>query len=206
MDALVYKDTPLATYFEGEALPYDLPREDATPDAPFAPCGLPDLRDHLRTIRRRATGITNRPTPTEQLLERFHYVIVASQLLADDGGLRPTIPENGVSEIDTTTLGGAAITAAASFLAAWISHWARTRKRTLRAWTWFDVGSYSVGIVLLALVVAHLGRWQYTHYVQKSSVRALSKMVGGSRNFDSTANNVVRFIQEVEVVARGYEL
>lgn len=206
MDALVYEDTPLATYFEAESVPYDLPQKTTQSPTPFAPRGLPDLKDRLKTIQSRASGIASCSRSAEQLIERWRYIIVASQLLIDEGGSRPNFNEHETSRVDITTVRGAVVTAAASFLAAWTTHWVRSRKRSFKTITWLDVCTYSVGIVLFAALATLVGRWQYTHYIQRSSVKSLSQFIHDSHSFDSTANNVVRFIQEVEVVARGYEL
>lgn len=205
MDALVYEDHPLATYFEGEAIPYDISREASpSPCTPFAPSGLPDFRSRLTAIRQNSFTIT--PSTTEQLFERFRYVVVASQLLSDEIGSQTTSSDNEHADLRTTSLKGALITAVLSFLAAWTLHYLKTRRKRIQSTSWLDLGVYTFSILLVGVGLAYLAQRQYTKHVQRSAVQTLTRFVASSREFDKTASNAVRFIQEVEVVARGYEL
>lgn len=206
MDALVYEDTPIASYFEGEAIPYELPREQTPPHTPFAPQGLPDFKRRFRKIRRSASSIVPGSAYTDELIERFRYVIIASQLLSDEHAPRPSLPDHDTTGNEITTLRGALVTATISFLAAWLIHWMRTNKRTTTALTWWDFGIYAGGIVVTGVFAVLVGRRTYTNYLQRRSMRTLSTYVDDSYNLDTTAGNIIRFIQEVEVVARGYDL
>ncbi|OAG41295.1 hypothetical protein AYO21_04458 [Fonsecaea monophora] len=144
MEALIYNDSPIAEYLEGDAIPF----EATEPSSPvscaqrtYAPRGLPKLREQLRTIRQTAAYVTD--VANEQFLERFRYVIVASQLLADEP---------------------------------------KPRRQPLQNEQPFAPHSLSL----------------------RGST--LGNLVTDSHNYDSSAVEALRFIQEVEIVSRGYEI
>jgi len=199
MDALVYEDSPLADYLEGQAIPYDIPRPATPSPSSFAP---PSFRERIRSIRKNATNI--QPVSSEQILEQFRYIIVASQLLSDEAPPRPV--ENEAYEQDQSLLHGAVATAVLSFIAAWTLHWLRSRRSTLRALTWFELGPYCIATFCVGVVVLLFSRRQYSKYVQKAAAASLTQLVNQAHTFDSTASRTLRFIQEVELVARGYDL
>ncbi|KAK5958253.1 hypothetical protein OHC33_000095 [Knufia fluminis] len=202
MDALVYEDSPLAEYLEGQAAPFEIPRE-STPPPSFAPQGLPNFKDRLRSIRRSATTI--QPASSEQILEQFRYIIVASQLLSDEGPPRPI--EHEPREGDKSLLYGAVATAVLSFVAAWILHWLRLRRSTIiRSLSWVELCTYCTAAFCLGAAILLSSRRQYSKYVQKLAATSLTRLVNDSHTFDMAAGKTLRFIQEVELVARGYEL
>lgn len=201
MDSLVYEDTPLAEFLEGDAIPYDDPRAD-TPPPTFAPQGLPNVRDRLRTIRRSATSI--QLTSSEQILEQFRYIIVASQLFSDEAPTRRV--DKGAQDRDGGLLRGAVLTGLLSFAAAWSLHWLRTSEYTLGYLSWLELGIYCTASFVLGVSLLLVTRHQYSKYVQKIAANSLTRLVNESHTFDSTAGKTLRFIQEVELVSRGYEL
>ena len=202
MDALVYEDSPLAEYLEGQAIPFEIPRE-STPPPSFAPRGLPNFKDRLRSIRRSATTI--QPVSSEQILEQFRYIIVASQLLSDEAP--PRNIEHEPRERDKSLLQGAVATAVLSFVAAWIVHWLRSRRSTIiGSLSWGELCTYCLAAFCLGAALLLFSRRQYSKYVQKTAATSLARLVNDSHTFDMAASKTLRFIQEVELVARGYEL
>lgn len=202
MDALVYQDSPLADYLEGHGAPFEIPRE-TTPPPSYAPQGLPKFKDRLRSIRKSATTI--QPVSSEQILEQFRYIIVASQLLSDEAPPRPI--EQEPREQDKSLLQGAVATAVLSFSAAWAVHWLRSRRSTIiGSLSWVELCTYCVAAICLGAGLLLYSRRQYSKYVQKAAATSLTRLVNDSHTFDTTAGKTLRFIQEIELVARGYEL
>ncbi|KAJ9656766.1 hypothetical protein H2198_004770 [Neophaeococcomyces mojaviensis] len=199
MDALVYEDSPLAHYLEGQAIPCDIPRDPTPPPSSFAP---PNFKERIQSIRKGANSI--QPTSSEQILEQFRYIIVASHLLSDEAPPRPA--ENETRERDQSLLHGAVATAVLSFVAAWTLHWLRSRKSTLRSLTWIELSTYCLAAFCVGVALLLFSRRQYSTYVQKAAAASLTRLVNQSHAFDSTASRTLRFIQEVELVARGYDL
>lgn len=201
MDSLVYEDSPLAEFLEGDAISHDTSRA-STPPLTYAPQGLPNVRARLRTIRRSATSI--QPTSSEQILEQFRYIVVASHLLSDEAPGRSI--EYGLQDRDTDLLQGAALTGLLSFVVAWSLHWLRTSEYTLSSLSWLELGLYCTASFVLGVSLLLLARHQYSKYVQKAAAISLTRLVNDSHTFDTTAAKTLRFIQEVELVSRGYEL
>ncbi|KAK5086601.1 hypothetical protein LTR05_003769 [Lithohypha guttulata] len=202
MNALIYEDSPLAELLEleGEAVPTEIAQEETPPS--FAPRSPPNLQDRLRTIRRSATSI--QPTSSEQILEQFRYLIVASHLLSDDAPSRPVGNESRGR--DRSLVYGAATTVALSFITAWGLHWLRTRGDTIRALSKVELALYCTISFCLGVAVLLFVRHQYSKYVQKTAAASLTRLVNDSHSFDVTAGKTLRFIQEIELVARGYDI
>lgn len=201
MDALIYEDSPLAEYLEGQAVPTEIHR-DQTPAASFAPQGLPNLKRKFRNIRRSATSI--QPISSEQILEQFRYIIVASHLLSDEAAPPPS--EHEITERDKSLLQGAVCTSLLSFVIAWTLHWLRSRKSKIRSLSWLELSIYCVATFCVGVAVLLFSRRQYSKYVQKHAAISLKRLVNDSHLFDTSASRTIRFVQEVELVARGYEL
>ncbi|KAJ4689398.1 hypothetical protein HRR95_000765 [Exophiala dermatitidis] len=165
MEALIYDESPIAECLEADAVPF----ETVVPPSPtpsiqaFAPRGLPKLRKGLRTIRQTAATVTD--VANEEFLERFRYIIVASQLLYDDPKPRRQSQDERTIELQPLSIRGAAITAGISFTIAC-----------------------------------------YLDFVRRSAGSTLGKAVKDWHNFDATATEALRFVQEVEIVSRGYEI
>ncbi|EXJ61198.1 uncharacterized protein A1O5_11990 [Cladophialophora psammophila CBS 110553] len=210
MEALIYNESPIAEYLEGDAIPF----EAAEPPSPlpcarqtYAPRGLPRLRDRLRTFRQTAASVTD--VANEQFLERFRYVIVASQLLADDPKPRRQLLQHDQPFAPhTLSFKGACITAGISFSVAWSLHLLQRGYRTSRSHcsTWSEICIYSLLFIGGYLVLLYFARRQYLEFVRQSAGSTLGKVVSNSHNYDSIAAEALRFIQEVEVVSRGYEI
>ncbi|EXJ82383.1 hypothetical protein A1O3_06196 [Capronia epimyces CBS 606.96] len=206
MEALIYNESPIAEYLEADAIPF----ESADPPSPtpsaqtFAPRGLPKLRERLRTIRETAASVTD--VANEQFLERFRYTIVASQLLYDDPKPRRyTQDEQGV-DTHPLSIQGAVITAGISFSIAFVVHLLRRGYTTPQSLRWTDISTYTLLLLGGSVLLIYLVRRQYLDFIRRSAGSALRKAVSNWARFDATAGEALRFVQEVEIVSRGYEI
>lgn len=203
MDALVYEDSPLAAYYEGQAVPADISgRTTPEPTTSFAPQGLPELREKIRSIGKSATQ--GHHQTSEQILEQFRYIIIASQLLSEDGPPRPV--EHAIHAQDENLLRGAVVTATVSFLTAWSLHWLKSRRQTIQTLSWTQLAIYCLIASFIGVSVVLFTRWQYAKSIQKSAAASLTQLVNDSHAFDTAAGRTLRFVQEVELVARGYDI
>ena len=203
MEALIYDESPLANYLEGDAAPFE-----STPTAPltppqYAPTGLPRVRDRLRALRDTATSVAN--LADERFLERFRYTIVASQLLSDDSNPRTRPPDDDPLNI-SLSLRGALFTTGLSFILPWLVHWVRSQPHNSDPSSWTQICCYLAVAAGATLFLSVALRRQYSRFVRQSAVSAASQFVSEAHGFDTTASAALRYIQEVEVVARGYQM
>ncbi|KAL4972677.1 Mysoin-binding motif of peroxisomes-domain-containing protein [Aspergillus desertorum] len=149
----------------------------------------------------------------ERFLEQFGYVIVASQLLNEHSApsytsatdvLSNTVPTDLPAISTTFGLQGAFVTASTSFSIAWLLHWSRPRAGT-------GINPRKVGILLvlvpmLGVLFYAFARRQWLKYLRHQAVEAAVLLIGNAQGFDSAASASVVFIQEVELVSRGYRM
>jgi hypothetical protein len=148
-----------------------------------------------------------------KFLERFRYIIVASQLLSShsfhgpvgSGQLRD---ENDISplapQFTTFTLAGAGMTASFAFALTWLVHWTvGGADSTSRA------GRMSVSVALLAIIAlvsyAYIRR-QWLQSLRQQSLFESAELVSNSQNFDNALAGALALVQEVELVSRGYRM
>jgi hypothetical protein len=145
----------------------------------------------------------------QRFLEHFRYLVVASQLLSEQGGLRPAaipsfVPDGRASphefKIASTSLTGATLTAAAAFILVWLIHWSRGRP---------SVGRFAVVLAVFAVVgtacYAYMRR-QWLQYLRQQAVDGASTLVANLQAFEASTLSALALIQEVELVSRGYRL
>lgn len=150
-----------------------------------------------------------------KFLEHFRYILVASQLLneyLDQGSLPPPTSVSGQDGVanepdilkDANSLYGAAVTAAVAFAAVWLIHWARSAKgghvsksRILLVLTLF---------ALVALVAYAYIRRQWLKYLRHQAVGAATNLTNNWQAFEVSSTSALQFIQEVELVSKGYRL
>lgn len=149
----------------------------------------------------------------ERFLEQFGYVIVASQLLNEHSAPSYSSAADVVSAAQpsdlpslSTTFGlyGALVTATTSFLIAYLLHWGRSK-------TGFGLDPRRVGILLVLVPVLGISFYtfakrQWLKYLRHQAVEAAGTFIGNAQGFDSAASASVVFIQEVELVSRGYRM
>lgn len=149
----------------------------------------------------------------ERFLEQFGYVIVASQLLNEHSApsytsaadvLAASQPADLPSLSTTFGLQGAVVTASTSFSIVWLLHWGRSK-------TGSELNLRKFGILLILVPVLGVffyafAKRQWLKYLRHQAVEAAGAFVGNSQGFDSAASASVVFIQEVELVSRGYRM
>ena len=99
---------------------------------------------------------------------------------------------------------GAVATALTSFSLVWLIHWSRSRNGS-----GLDIRKVAVLIILLPLVVVvfyAFARRQWLKFLRYQSIQAASVFVINAQAFDAAASASVVFIQEVELVSRGYRM
>lgn len=145
-----------------------------------------------------------------RFLERFRYIIVASQLLNTHSYLgqtgqptrQLTLPVPDAPNV-ALTLRGTASTASIAFASAWMVNWVRGGKQ--------GNGLGRVIVLLLAIgalaVVAYAYvRRQWLQYLRQQALSEISHFVGVAQQFDTAAAGALTLVQEVELVSRGYRL
>ncbi|GLI78461.1 hypothetical protein PoHVEF18_006776 [Penicillium ochrochloron] len=149
----------------------------------------------------------------ERFLEQFGYVIVASQLLNEHSApsytsaadvLATSQPAELPSLSTTFGLQGAIVTASTSFSIVWLLHWGRSK-------TGSGLNPRKFGILLILIPVLGVffyafAKRQWLKYLRHQAVEAAGAFVGNAQGFDSAASASVVFIQEVELVSRGYRI
>jgi hypothetical protein len=148
-----------------------------------------------------------------RFLERFRYIIVASQLLNTHSFLGQTghgqsrdatVPVPDAPQLGNITLAGIAVTASFAFALAWLIHWMR------------GGGSSAAGkgrmFIFLALLVgfammsyAYMRR-QWLQYLRQQSLAEVSEFVAKAQEFDTVVAGALTLVQEVELVSRGYRM
>ncbi|EME38335.1 hypothetical protein DOTSEDRAFT_75773 [Dothistroma septosporum NZE10] len=149
-----------------------------------------------------------------KFIEHFRYTIVASQLLneyLDYGALKPsstpTVGLDGAVHVTGTptvkaTLYGAAAAAAVALALAWLLQYSRAR----RVWT-----KSRVTLVLTVFVVAAFLGYQYMRRewlktLRHQAVESVSVLANNWQAFELSSSSTLSFIQEVELVSKGYRL
>ncbi|KAF9889901.1 hypothetical protein FE257_006773 [Aspergillus nanangensis] len=149
----------------------------------------------------------------ERFLEQFGYVIVASQLLNEHSAPSYTSAADIIANSHpadlpsiSTTFGmqGVVVTASTSFSIAWLLHWSRSR-------TGSGLNPRKVGVLLVLVPVIGVlfyafAKRQWLKFLRHQAVDAAVAFIGNAQGFDSAASASVVFIQEVELVSRGYRI
>lgn len=148
-----------------------------------------------------------------RFLERFRYIIVASQLLSthsylaqpgygqsrDAAVAAPDAPQHGAS-----TVVGVSVTASVAFMLAWMVNWTRGGVSSVTGKGRMFV--FLAVIIVLATVSYAYIRRQWLQYLRQQTIAEISSFVNKSQEFDSAAAGSLTLVQEVELVSRGYRL
>ncbi|CCU76264.1 unnamed protein product [Blumeria hordei] len=234
MEGVVLEDTPLAAYLEGKG--QEDHNEDATPanllpNPSFAPKGklntyklrykvppplwreVPQHRvvEILQDFYSRALDSRLSQADNARFLERFRYLIVASQLLnlhtypSSSDSLRTSYAQEGDTlQLQAFSPTGAAFTALSAFSLAWLIHWARTSARSA-------AGRGRLAVMLTVLGIAGMisyayFRRQWLQNLRQETVTELSNLIVSAYELDRAAANAISLVQEVELVSRGYRI
>ncbi|RAH70704.1 proliferating cell nuclear antigen [Aspergillus aculeatinus CBS 121060] len=244
MEALVYENSPLAEYLQGEGehdANWPVQETEHSDDfsdstaADFAPRGASKFQERIRNklpkpldqkvLRQRATlgklydactsALNSRVgrNDNERFLEQFGYVIVASQLLNEHSAPSYTSatdvfsaarPADLPSISATFGLQGALVTASTSFSVAWLIQWGRSKPASgLSPW---KIGVLLVLVPVIGVFYFAFAKRQWLKYLRHQAVDAAATFIGNAQGFDSAASASVVFIQEVELVSRGYRI
>lgn len=148
-----------------------------------------------------------------KFLERFRYIIVASQLLNSHSYLAQpgygqsrdaAIPAPDAPQHGALTVAGISVTASIAFTLAWLVHW--TRGGVSSAAGKGRMAVFLAVIVVLATVSYTYARRQWLQYLRQQTIAEISDFVHKSQEFDSAAAGSLTLVQEVELVSRGYRL
>lgn len=206
MEALIYNDTPLADYLEGDAAPYDSepPLSPTPPTYQYAPTGFPKVQDRLRTLRDTATSVA--ALHDERFVERFRWTIIASQLLSDDSTARVRPPDDDAALNISLSARGALFAVGLSFFVPWLLAWTRSKLRSPTAVSWTQISFYTALAVCVNCFLLFALRRQYSRFIRQSAVSSAARFVSEAHHFDAATSGALRHIQEIEVVARGYQM
>ncbi|KAH7364606.1 Mysoin-binding motif of peroxisomes-domain-containing protein [Rhexocercosporidium sp. MPI-PUGE-AT-0058] len=240
MEALVFEDSPLADYLEGDggndsdSIPSHDPESLSNASSPsFAPRGRPTVRPKFRqnlppplrlaipqnnavaAIHNTCSKAVNSRlgrADNARFLERFRYIIVASQLLnahsypgqAIQGQSRDAVvPTPDAPQIGAISLAGAAVTASVAFALAWLIHWTRGDGSSAGKGR---MSVFLVVIIVLSIVsYAHMRR-QWLQYLRQQSLAEISDFSTKAQGLDSVVAGALTLVQEVELVSRGYRI
>ncbi|KAI4206197.1 MAG: hypothetical protein LQ346_001258 [Caloplaca aetnensis] len=152
-----------------------------------------------------------------RFLEQFRYTIIASQLLNDvpiPGIYKRQIHlqsvHNSIRDFyeDAETIAfswlGLSITALAAFALVWSIHLARN----VALWTprvWPLVVAPLVAAMASLFLYLYLRR-HWLHWIRSQAVKSACTLVGGAQYLDAALSASVNWIQEVELVCRGYNM
>ncbi|KAF3904697.1 hypothetical protein ABW21_db0209127 [Orbilia brochopaga] len=218
MEPLVFRDSPLAEYLEAPKARKKSLRPLHIQNPQWY------RRANLKDVL--SGGLKSRLASGEnlQFIERFRYVLVASQLLNEQASIAnydlrdpatlPTPQPASINPFQTliTWFGSPpprfyAYTAASiiilSILISWLSRGGPERR------TAFGRSRIAItlllSMVLALLVFAHLRRVKLRH-LRTDAVTAAEQFVDSCQTFDIVAGNAITLIQEIELVSRGYRL
>lgn len=147
----------------------------------------------------------------ERFLEQFRYVIVASQLLGEQGGLRASSMSNfathgrtGPPDFKVATISpvGAAITGSTAFVLVWLVHWSRRQPALSKGRSVLVLLAFAA----VATAVYTYMRRQWLQYLRQEAVQSASALVTNLQAFEASTSSALALIQEVELVSRGYRL
>lgn len=148
-----------------------------------------------------------------KFLERFRYVIVASQLLNTESFLGQagygqsrdaTGPTLDAPQLGPLTLSGASATATLAFSFTWLLHWTRGNGTLIQGK--IRVAILSTAIIASGVILYTYVRKQWLQYLRQQAISEASQFVHKAQEFDSVAAGALTLVQEVELVSRGYRL
>lgn len=147
-----------------------------------------------------------------RFLERFRYIIVASQLLNEHsyghgsrvGAQEEGLPGADAPQPDAFTLNGALLTTALAFGLAWLINWVpRGQGSTI------SIGRVAIALATLVVISAFSYayiRRQWLQYVRQLALAETSTFVTNAQALDGATSAAITLIQEVELVSRGFRM
>lgn len=145
-------------------------------------------------------------------MEHFRYTIIASQLLADSSNHRLSIPPPAVpnlppsSTLSTLPLGPGGILLAALAASPILYIIRSIRSHWSEGISWLAITLLCCATGVVATLLYAYARRQWLQSLRRQAVDAASAFVVAIQDFESSAASLLTFIQEVELVSRGYRL
>jgi len=154
-----------------------------------------------------------------RFLEHFRYVVIASQLLVDTTApsnhrLSSSFPAAATfppQPAPSTSISNASLGPGGILLAAVAASPILYILRSIR--TGWSSGISWIAISLLCCAVAVVGsllyayaRRQWLKSLRRQAVLAASAFVAAMQDYETTAASLLTFVQEVELVSKGYRL
>ena len=138
--------------------------------------------------------------------------MICSILLYKGGQVRITrflcrpYDHEGVPQSETYSLQGASLVALGAFATAWAVQCVIVDLDIVRSWTVMQLIPFACAVLSLSLVLyAHVCRLRFEQ-TQDFARLQVSEFATSAHTFESAAVAALKFVQEVEVVSRGYGL
>lgn len=155
-------------------------------------------------------------TENALFLEQFRYIIVASQLLNEHSNHKsyrrqayPVPQGTGASQWrqDQTFIPsrlGLSLTGVTAFILAWSVRWLQSRATVQH--DPLQICLLSSAILVIALTLYYYFRRQWLHYLRIQAIEGASSLITNAQEFDAAVSAGITFVQEVELVSRGYKM
>jgi uncharacterized membrane protein YcjF (UPF0283 family) len=147
-------------------------------------------------------------------VEQFRYIIASSQLLSLDinhsrldrqSYSRSSDKESDASAtVEKSSVTGVLAISAVAFCFAWLLHWTRGSHQETTNWKRVLFTS-AVCVITIAFVLKYVCR-QWLKMLRHEVIASSTVFVENSEGFDVAASAAITFIQEVELVSRGYRM
>jgi Mysoin-binding motif of peroxisomes len=159
------------------------------------------------------TGLSR--TEDESFVDHFRYLIIASQLLSEQsrpGSFDPLLHTPGANtrpadvSVGATSLEGSIVAVAISFALVWVIHWSTHVRSSSLTSSWVR-GCLAILFVAFGLVLVYVYSLRNaSRRTHRSTTNAVSSFVDHAHTFDGVTSTSLKLVQEVEIVARGYEI
>lgn len=187
-----------------------LPSPLSSPKRQHAPMIKKIFRSMQCTID---TGLSR--TEDESFVDHFRYLIIASQLLSEQSrpGSFESLAHTGLANarpsdvsVATTSVEGAIVAVAISFAVVWIIHWSTHVRSSSLTSSWVR-GGLAILFVAIGLALLYIYSLRNaSRRTHRSTTNAISGFVDHAHTFDGVTSTSLKLVQEVEIVARGYEI
>lgn len=146
-------------------------------------------------------------------LEQFRYTLVASQLLNEHPNpttcRREELPSPAADtavqqDAVNFSLVGISVTATAAFAIAWAINSLRSAGLEIIGYKKTSLAS-AILFLFVAGLYCHFRR-QWLKYLRSQAIHNACTLVANAQSFDTAASSAITFIQEVELVSRGYRM